>query len=63
MSTEGTCGVGRVWGAPHSVVGPGVVLVDFLEVLRAEPSEVLGGRYYAAAWGSAQYYVCALWVG
>ena len=44
VSEEGTCGVGRVWGAPHSVVDLGVVLVDCLEVLRVAPLEVLEGQ-------------------
>ena len=54
VSAEGTCGLGCVWGDPRLVVGLGVVLVDCLEVLWAAPSEVLGGRYCAAAWGAAQ---------
>ena len=63
VSTEGTCGVGCVWGSPTLVVFLGVVLVDCLEALWVAPSEVLGGRYCAAAWVVAPYYVCALWVG
>ena len=54
VSTEGTCGVGRVWGDPPSVVGLGVVLVDCLEALQVAPLEVLGGRYCAAALVAAQ---------
>ena len=54
MSAEVTYGVGCVWVAPPLVVGLGVVLMDCLEALRVAPSEVLGGRYCAAAWVSAQ---------
>ena len=63
VSAEGTFGVGSVWWALPLVVGLGVVLVDCLEALQVAPSEVLGGRYCAAAWVAAHQYVCALWVG
>ena len=54
MSAEGTCGVGRVWGAPPLVVVLGMVLVEYLEAMRVAPLEVLGGRYCNAAWLAAQ---------
>ena len=44
------------------MVGLGVVSVDDLEALRLAASEVLGGRYCAAAWVAAQSYGCALWL-
>ena len=54
VSAEGTCRVGRVWGALPSVVCLGVVLVDCLEELWVAPSEALEGWYFAAASVAAQ---------
>ena len=41
VGAEGTCELGFVRGSPPSVVDLGVVLVDGLEALQVEPSEVL----------------------
>ena len=49
MITGGTCGVVCVRGAPPSLVGLGVALVDFMEALWVAPLEVLGGLCFSAA--------------